>query len=214
MNFALTPAVRQLRSQALEYRAVPIPWAAESYAKRRNLNQRGRTPWTPPAKTAGDSYMLQRVMRSANVAAAMLHGRHMPAEYRSPLLSRPLVEFMLAIPRTQKLKPGEDRVLQRRALVNIVPDTTLRRKDKGFSDQPSCEGLASSDAWASALTARPRIVERGYARLGEWREAVERARFGRTIGLKYFEASATLEIWLQRLEGVSAHPTLTLRDTA
>jgi len=149
-------------------------------------------------------------MRSANVVAAMLHGRHMPSEFRSPLLSRPLVEFMLAIPLTQKVKPSEDRVLQRRALVNIVPERTLRRKNKGFSDQPSCDGLASSDEWVAALTTHPRIVERGYVELDKWREAVERARFGRTIGLKYFEATATLEIWLQRVEGVSTNRSLIL----
>jgi asparagine synthase (glutamine-hydrolysing) len=210
LNFAMLPAVRHLRSQTPEYRAVPIPWASESYAKRRNLNERGRAAWVLEAKTVGDSYMLHRVMRSANVVAAMLHSRHMPSEFRSPLLSRPLVEFMLALPSAQQVKPSEDRVLQRRALVNILPGATLGRRDKGFSDQPSCEGLASSDEWVAALTAHPRIVERGYARLDEWRKAVERARFGRTIGLKYFEASATLEMWLQSLESVSASRSLTL----
>lgn len=202
LRAALRPALRRLRSEPLEYRAVPIPWAAEGFAGRTKLIDRARNGWLPPAGSVGAAYVLQRVMRSANVIATHNHHRHLRCEMRDPLMYRPLLELMLAIPWPRKIAPEQDRVLQRRALHGVLAPETLRRGDKGGGDQPACDGLASSRAWFETLTARPRIVEHGYARLEPWRDAVRQARVGRTIGLKLFQASATLEVWLQQLEGV------------
>jgi asparagine synthase (glutamine-hydrolysing) len=197
---ALRPALRHLRREALEYRRMRIPWAEERFAKRTSLDRRSRRSWLPPAASVGDAYVLQRVMRSANLIATHTHHRHIACEFRNPLLYRPLVEFMLAIPWERKLAPGGDRLLHRRAFDGILPAETLRRTDKGGSDQPSYDGLERGAAWVRALTERPRLVEHGYARLDEWRSAVHSARVGRSIGIGYFRASAALEMWFQQLE--------------
>ena len=53
-------------------------------------------------------------------------------EVRYPLLDRDLAEFMLAIPRTQVVRPGDRRSLMRRALRGIVPTEVLQRKRKAY----------------------------------------------------------------------------------
>jgi len=204
LAFAVEPSVRYMRSETLEYRAMPIPWVTRRFADRMHFARRRRAPWLPPSESVGNSYILQRIMRSANLITTHMHHRHVACEFRNPLLYRPLVEFMLAVPWEQKLGPSGDRLLQRRAFEGILPGETLRRTDKGGSDQPWYAGLDSSPLWRRALTTQPRIVERGWVRLDEWRATVQRARVGRTIGIGHFRASAAIELWLQQLERTSA----------
>jgi hypothetical protein len=199
-TYGLHPALRYLRSIPVEYRPVPIPWASAAFQTRMDLARRGRSTWLPPAQSVQAAYLLQRMMISTNIIATQHHHRHIRSDLRHPLLYRPLVEFMLRIPAQIKFAPGSDRVLQRRSFVGILPEKTLQRRSKGGSCQPHIDGLEGGRAWRRALTAAPRLVHRGYARLDEWREAVQRACFGRMIGLKFFGASATLELWLQQLE--------------
>jgi asparagine synthase (glutamine-hydrolysing) len=201
---AVVPALRTLRREALEARPMRIPWADERFAERTRLERRSRRAWLPRAASVGDAYVLQRVMRAANLIATHTHHRDIATEFRNPLLYRPLVEFALAVPWEHKLAPRGDRLLQRRAFADVLPAETVRRTGKGGGDQPSFDGLASGTAWVRALTTDPHIVARGYARLEPWRDAVRAARVGRTIGLAYLRASATVELWLQRLdEGVA-----------
>jgi asparagine synthase (glutamine-hydrolysing) len=201
---AVEPSVRYLRSETLEYRTMPIPWVSQRFADRMHFARRRRAPWLPPSESVGNSYVLQRIMRSANLIATHMQHRHVACEFRSPLLYRPLVEFMLAVPWEHKLGPRGDRLLQRRAFEGVLPDETLRRTNKGGSDQPWYAGLDSSPLWRKALTAQPRIVDRGWVRLDEWRATVQRARVGRTIGIGHFRASAAIELWLQQLERTPA----------
>ncbi len=202
--YAVRPALRYLRSVPLEYRPSPIGWASEAFERRARLGERGRSVWLPPAASVGAAYMLQRMLLAMHIVAVQHQHRHIATEFRHPLLDRALVEFMLRVPPSVKFEPGRDRVIQRRALAGLVPEKTLQRRDKGGSCQPHIDGLESSPAWYQALTANPRIVQRGYARLDAWRQTVRLARLGRMPGLKYFQASATLEVWLQQLEGQPA----------
>ncbi|HEX4013031.1 MAG TPA: asparagine synthase-related protein [Candidatus Cybelea sp.] len=202
MRFAVQGLLARMRGEALEHRTSEIPWADPAYARRVELFSRGTRPWLPPAAGAGNAYALQRVMRSANLVATNYHFRRDLPPSRHPMLYRPLLEFMLGVDWSHKIAPKSDRLLQRGALRSIVPDETLQRRDKGGSSQPFFDGLDASPSWREALTARPRIVERGYARGAEWRRAVELARAGRTSDLSAFRGAAILEVWLQHLEAL------------
>ena len=82
-------------------------------------------------------------------------------EYRYPYLDRDLVEFLIAIPRDQLVRPGRRRSLMRRALKNIVPEEILERRRKAFqlraplaalnSHAESIESMFSSSFTASFL---------------------------------------------------------------
>jgi asparagine synthase (glutamine-hydrolysing) len=211
LKYAVEPGVHHLRHETLEYRPAFIPWASPAFARRMQLSKRGRKTCVPGSGSVGNGYVLQRIMRSANLIATHTHHRHISCEFRNPLLYRPLVEFMLAIPWDHKLRPGGDRLLQRRAFADILPREIIARTDKGGSDQPWFAGLDSAPAWIQALTVQPRLVERGWVDLNQWRSAVQRARVGRTVGIGPFRASAAIELWLQHLELL---PTLGTRAVA
>ena len=60
---------------------------------------------------------------------------------RHPLLYRPLVEFMLRVPWELKVSPFEDRVLHRRALRGILPESIRKRTGKTPVEASICRGL-------------------------------------------------------------------------
>ncbi len=201
-------ALRHLRGRWIESSPVTIPWATDGFAARARLAERGRATPAPAFATVAESYHAERVIRNAVSVAAHYAHAGLGAEYRHPLFHRPLLEFMLSVPRDQKYRPGEDRVLQRRALDGVLPGRTLRRSGKRGPDEAYYEGLEAADDWFEMLTSRPRIVERGYAVADRWRETVRQARVGRTVGVRHFLASVSLEVWLQQLERFSSRPRL------
>ena len=54
-------------------------------------------------------------------------------EVRYPYLDRDFLEFMFAIPREQIVRVGQAPFLMKRALVGIVPDELLNRRQKTFA---------------------------------------------------------------------------------
>lgn len=174
-------------------------WIEPVYTARRNLQQRHRLlPYERCGSVGKQVYWdpVAGICRMAGKCNRLSNS----LEFRHPLLYRPLVEFMFAVPWEQKFRPGEDRSLQRRALAGILPEKIRNRTGKGRPGEAMHLGLASQSAWIEPLTLRPRIVERGYVRLEPWRRAVALARQGCERAISQFLSAATLEIWLQGLE--------------
>jgi asparagine synthase (glutamine-hydrolysing) len=119
-------------------------------------------------------------------------------EHRAPILYRPLVEFMFSLPSAEQVRPGQDRILQRRALRGILPEQIRTRRTKRTSDEAILLGLRRSPEAYALLTERPHIVERGYVDPKAWKEAVSMARFGHVRGMRGFLAAASLEFWLRQ----------------
>lgn len=199
-RYAVRPLARRARQLPLGGADLRIPWISEHYADKASVTRRGRAAHAPRFRSAGDSWYFERVLRGANNVATNYRGTGMPCPFRHPLLYRPLLTFMCGVPWHIKLHPQCDRLLQRRALEDVLPGRVLRRRSKLGPDQAFYTGLEASPEWHECLTANPQIVERGYADPDKWRSAVQQARLGGTVGLRYLLASATLEIWLQQLD--------------
>ncbi len=70
-----------------------------------------------------------------------------------PCLHRPLVEFMHAVPFSQKLRCGESRSLQRRALRDLLPPRVLKRRGKGMAAENLIRRVQESRSlWEQVLT--------------------------------------------------------------
>jgi len=123
-------------------------------------------------------------------------------EVRSPLLYRPLVEFMYSIPWGQKLRPRCDRYLQRRALKGVLPEAVRRRGTKASGSAALIEGLRRSKDWIPYLCDTPLMAEAGIADADEWRRSVRQAAVGQTHGDCYFLAGVAVETWLRGLAGL------------
>lgn len=127
-------------------------------------------------------------------------------ELRNPLLHRPLVAFMSAIPWEQKIRPRCDRWLQRRALKGILPEAVRVRGSKGAGTPAVVEGLRRSPEWQAYLCDDSELVRRGIVAADDWRTAVRQAAVGHTQDDKTFFAAIAIEVWLRQWRARVAEP--------
>lgn len=201
MRCLLEPSIRHWRGRAIAS-APPLPlqaWIEPGYARRMQLSERRRHRLAPRCRSPGR----QQLADSLWVAAlqwATARQRRRRHRVHSPLMYRPLVEFMAAVPWEQKLRPKCDRFLQRRALRGILPEAIRRRAGKGVGSPPLIEGLARAPDWVDSLTEASRLAACGIADPGRWRLAVRQAALGQTHGDQFFLAGVAVEVWLRQLE--------------
>jgi hypothetical protein len=199
-RYAIQPLWLHMRRLPLPADSTRIPWLSEDYANRVQSMQRNGITYAPRFNTVGDSWFFQRVLLSAYSVSMRSQRARTPCAFHNPLLYRPLLTYMSSVPWQIKLHPQCDRLLQRRALEDVLPDKVVRRRSKLGPDQAFYAGLEANPGWRALLTRNSQIVQRGYADANKWRQAVEQARLGRTVGIRYLVASASLEVWLQQLE--------------
>lgn len=198
-----------LRSYSLgvlpdEYRSeerVPVPeWLAGDMKGRLaelrpGLGTSGERHFASPAR----EMHYRQIVRSHT----LLDYSEDPCETRHPLLYRPLVEFMLAVPWECKVNAREDRVLQRRALRGVLPEAIRSRGDKTQGMSRILRGLVENWDRARALAQGRNLAGLGIVDPAAFRSACERFRHG-CFG-KHFPhllAALSLEAWLgQREEG-------------
>jgi asparagine synthase (glutamine-hydrolysing) len=174
------------------------PWLAPSFVREMNLAERRAASSRPRCRTVFDQYALedlQVVSYSMDQHWNQVVGTF---EMRFPLLYRPLVEFMLGLPTDQKMRAGEDRVLQRRALAGLLPEPVRTRQDKRGPDQAFFAGLLKNPRVFDLLLDRPALVERGYVDGKAWTDVVRAARFACVPRFSTFFATVTLELWLKQ----------------
>ena len=108
------------------------PWLDPEFARRHNLRWRQTSqafelPWfcLPSRREFADAFESEREILK-------LHGPALVGVDQEvyPYMDRSVAEFMMAIPATQRLRPGERRSLVRRSAVGLTPDEVLWRKAK------------------------------------------------------------------------------------
>jgi asparagine synthase (glutamine-hydrolysing) len=197
----LRPALQHLRGQGISAAPrLPLqPWFQPEYQERMHLDQRRRQRYAARCQTPGRQQLADGLLVAAlrNSLDAQRQRNH---RVYNPLLYRPLVEFMCAIPLEQNLRPKCDRYLQRRALKGILPESIRRRASKGVGTPTFVEGLSRSPEWVDYLTQDSRLAAYGIADAGLWRLAVQQASVGQTNGDQFFHAGLAVEVWLRQLE--------------
>jgi asparagine synthase (glutamine-hydrolysing) len=121
-------------------------------------------------------------------------------EMRFPYLHRPLIEFVLAIPFEQMLRPGETRSLMRRALRTILPEKIRIRKGKGLIEEMINRGVTRQKIKLSGLLSDPRVCAYGYADRNALQSAFKLAIHGGKIDLGALAKTISVELWLRSLE--------------
>lgn len=61
-----------------------------------------------------------------------LIGSNFSMEFRYPFMDRRLIEFCLSLPSEQQLNGGWDRIIMRRAMIDVIPPEIQWRRDKKF----------------------------------------------------------------------------------
>ncbi len=215
-RYAVAPLLRSWRGQVLDgyfHRSRPPPWLRDHYIEGGRVRARSRQREMLVGPTLAATVMLERI--SAVVTGFTRHNNHpsAAAEFRHPLLYRPLVEYMLGVPGELASSPEIDRALQRQALVGILPEPIRRRRDKAGRGQIFYNGLERSAFWQDRLTRSPMIVELGYADRDRWRSAIRAATLGHSGGIGSLLAAITLEEWLRQFN-VGSNGALTLSSAS
>lgn len=118
-------------------------------------------------------------------------------EYRYPYLDKDLVDFLMAIPREQLLRPNRRRSLMRRALAGIVPHEVLERKAKAFQLRGVLRALQRARPSLEGLFQQSRLVEEGCIDPDLFRSAFRKACEGEASHTRTLIRTIAMELWLQ-----------------
>jgi asparagine synthase (glutamine-hydrolysing) len=117
-----------------------------------------------------------------------------------PYLDRRLVEFLLAVPYEQLVRPGESRSLMRRALKGILPEGIRQRRGKGNPGETVCRAFSREWRHLGYLFEDPWVARWGYLEPKPLREAFARVRLGNPANSAVLLGVVALEIWLRTVE--------------
>lgn len=148
----------------------------------------------------------RELMYRATLAFVPYPGRVLPDE-RLPLIYRPLVEFMLNLDWRHIVKPGEERVIMRRALKDALPERLRQRTTKGAHTSPIQVGMRAAWPKLSALLTGERLADMAAVDHVKFRSALERmaAGFpGHNMQVAY--TALYLETWLAAKTTVDHKP--------
>src|SRR5262249_39915769 len=151
----INPVYRYFRSLPSEHTVYDdvCPWLSPRF--RRSLEgSRNRTRRSSRLSIAS-RFFFERIHRVSLMSGQLWNQLGSRFEVRYPLLYRPLVEFMHAIPWEQKISPSQNRVLHRRALSNILPESVRLRKDKQGPSEAIWEGFRRNPGVCELLTKNP-----------------------------------------------------------
>lgn len=117
-----------------------------------------------------------------------------------PFLHRPFVEFMQAIPHTQRVRIKETRSLMRRSLRGLLPEKIVKRKSKGNPKEVITRAIGREWPRLEPLFDDARVFARGYIDQVALRSMIERFRFGCGTHSPALLKALVLEVWLRGLE--------------
>jgi asparagine synthase (glutamine-hydrolysing) len=117
-----------------------------------------------------------------------------------PFLHRPLVEFMQAIPHTQRVRIGETRSLMRRSLKNVLPEKIRKRKSKGNPTEIVSRALAREWSHLRELFKDARVCAYGFIDHSALVSTTEGFRHGCGMQTPMLLKALTVEVWLRALE--------------
>lgn len=119
-------------------------------------------------------------------------------EFRYPYLDRDLVDFLLAIPRTQLARPGRRRYMMRSAMNGIVPNEVVERKRKASVQRSPLIAFRRRHQTLNELFKSPVVAKRDFVELPLVHAALERVCTSQTVAeWPPLLRLINLEIWLK-----------------
>ncbi len=190
------------------------PWINSAFSRRYRLAVRQLGPlggyrfWQPSRRDLAQTV----VAMARQMASFPTHGVA-GEERRYPYLDQSLVEFLLAIPATQLLRPGQRRSLMRRALAGIVPAEILWRKTKGFVTRRVLGAFENSWPELEAVFDSPVSGDLGYLDPRRFLESLHAAKNGDAHHMMYLLKTLYLELWLRSMAKCGILDTISTSQT-
>ena len=187
-------------AQHLARQANVESWIDRDFARRTRLAirmlrvEKNFGLWLPTRRAC-----LGTVLLMANKMAKWLPPVLAHEESRYPYLDEHLIEFILSIPASQLLRPGERRSLMRRSLAGIVPQEILARRTKQLSQRTPVVAMKKQleqlhTAFDSSLSSCL-----GYVDHARFLEKLHAASNGEEIHITRMLRTISLELWLRDL---------------
>jgi len=178
-----------------------VPWLTQEFARELGA---ALSHYAAPSKLLGPLPSFQQSMKSLELLRAQLGCCTLsppPAYEKSyPYLDRDFVEFAIAVPREQMVRPGQRRSLMRRALAGIVPEEILHRKRKAFVIHGPLKAISSEWEQVRLFCAHMRSDSLRIINSSVLLTALTEARSGHMVPLVPLLRTVVLERWLRSLE--------------
>lgn len=178
------------------------PWIQKDFAKRTRLAIRQLAVdeyfglWLPTRRSyIGGVLLMACKLAKFTPPVSVLE------EARYPYLDQNLIEFILSIPASQLLRPGERRSLMRRSLAGIVPKEILSRRTKQVSARTPVLTLEKRWDELQNLYKKSLSSRLGYVHEDRFLKVISDARAGKTDPLVRVLWTISLEYWLRDLAG-------------
>ena len=176
------------------------PWIEKKFAKRTKLALRLLDVeehfglWLPTRRSyvAGMLLMANKLAKWKAPVLAYEECRH-------PYLDKNLIEFILSIPASQLLRPGERRSLMRRSLVRVVPPEILSRRTKQIGARAPLMVLEKNWEEIQSCLDSSLSSSLGFTNHAQFSYALQAARNGKQLNIVRLFRGIALELWLQRL---------------
>jgi asparagine synthase (glutamine-hydrolysing) len=173
-------------------------WIRKDFAKRTRLAIRQLDVdehfglWLPTRRgyVGGVHLMASKLAKFTPPVSALEEGRY-------PYLDQNLIEFILSIPASQLLRPGERRSLMRRSLAGIVPQEILSRPTKQLGARTSVLVLEKHWDELQSIYQTPLSASLGYVDEVQFLKTISDARGGKTVTLVRVLWTISLEYWLR-----------------
>ena len=137
IDYTLAPllprAVKQRARRLFRGERLVPPWVEPGFARRVGLAERVRRR---PPRRFRDAYRqycsedFEQILMDVTLPIHEALGSRFGVDTRFPLLDRRLVECLFAVPREEKVREGQTRLLQRRAMRGILPEVVEREHVK------------------------------------------------------------------------------------
>jgi asparagine synthase (glutamine-hydrolysing) len=192
----LPPAIRQY----LVKDATVEPWVETNFAQRTGISRR--------LLDVEDHFGLWLPTRRSYIGGVVLMGNKLAKywppvlgleESRYPYLDKNLIEFILGIPATQLLRPGERRSLMRRGLTGIVPQEILARRTKEFAARTPILALKKNLEHSEMTLDSLLTSDLGYVNRKRFAESLHAVGNGKEVHLSRMLRTISLELWLRDL---------------
>jgi asparagine synthase (glutamine-hydrolysing) len=114
-----------------------------------------------------------------------------------PYLDRDLLTFLLNIPRSQVIRPGERRSLMRRALSQVVPKEILWRKNKATASRRYVRAYLSLSSEIREMIKASPLVDAGYVDYDNFTASLGKACDGLMMHSQPIMRTIALEAWFR-----------------
>jgi len=190
------------------------PWIRKDFAKRTGLALRQTDTaehfglWLPTRRSC-----IAGVLTMANNLAKLTPSANALEEARYPFLDQTLIEFILSIPASQMLRPGERRSLMRRSLAGIVPQEILSRPTKQVGARTPMLILEKYWDELQDIFQMPLSSSLGYIHGAQMLKTINDTHAGKDTAMVRVLWTISLEYWLRDLaaQGLLVRPAASVQ---